>query len=296
MTTNPLISVIIPFLNAEKFLQEAIESVFTQTYENWELLLVDDGSTDASTVIAHCYLEQYPEKVCYLEHEGHQNLGVCASRNMGIYHAKGTYIALLDADDVWFPHKLEQQVSIMEAQPEARLVYGCSLYWQSWTGNIEDLQKDYLPELSLEPDTLYKPPMLLTLNHPLGKATSPCPSNILLHRDVIERVGGFEEQMQGIYQLFEDQAFLVKAYLNVPIFVSRKCWDKYRLHPDSCCSRVNSSGQHQHVRLFFLEWLEKYLSTQKGRNTSAWQSVQRELWTYRHPILYKLKSLTQKIL
>ena len=107
MKNKPLVSCITIFFNAEKFFEEAIESVFVQTYKNWELLLVDDGSTDGSTTIARNYAEHYPEKVCYLEHEGHQNRGMSASRNLGIRHAKGDYVALLDADDIWLPQKLE---------------------------------------------------------------------------------------------------------------------------------------------------------------------------------------------
>ena len=113
MSNKPLVSAIIIFLNAEKFIEEAIESVFAQTYENWELLLVDDGSTDSSTRIALRYAEQHHDKVRYLEHSGHQNLGMSAARNLGISHAKGAYLAFLDADDVWLPRKLEQQVAIM---------------------------------------------------------------------------------------------------------------------------------------------------------------------------------------
>ncbi len=84
MTSKPLISCIIIFFNAgDKFFIEAIQSVFAQTYENWELLLVDDGSTDGSTDIAISYTQKYPEKVFYLEHEGHQNRGMSATRNLG---------------------------------------------------------------------------------------------------------------------------------------------------------------------------------------------------------------------
>src|ERR687889_2435319 len=96
MSSKPLVSSIIIFLNRERFIQEAIESVFAQTYDNWELLLVDDGSTDGSTQIALRYAERYPEKVRYLEHPGHQNSGMSASRNLGIRYAKGEYIAFLD--------------------------------------------------------------------------------------------------------------------------------------------------------------------------------------------------------
>ena len=78
-----MISVIIIFLNAERFIEEAIESVFDQNYGDWELLLVDDGSSDASSAIARRYTEQHPEKVYYFEHAGHENRGMSASRNLG---------------------------------------------------------------------------------------------------------------------------------------------------------------------------------------------------------------------
>src|SRR5262249_40041371 len=142
MNTEPLVSVIIIFLNAEKFLQEAIESVVAQTYDHWELLLADDGSTDGSTGIARQYADHYPGKVRYLEHAGHQNRGMSASRNLGIRHAVGEYIAFLDADDVWLPHKLEEQVAILNAHPETGMVYGATQVWHSWTGDPKDIPRD----------------------------------------------------------------------------------------------------------------------------------------------------------
>src|SRR2546422_6997659 len=108
MSGKSLVSVITIFYNAERFLREAIESVFAQTYYPWELLLVDDGSVDKSTDIALEYARIYPEKVRYVEHNGHRNLGMSASRNLGIAHAKGEYVTLLDADDVWFPQTLDR--------------------------------------------------------------------------------------------------------------------------------------------------------------------------------------------
>src|SRR3712207_5043688 len=133
MSSDPLVSVIIIFLNAERFVEEAVESVFAQTYDNWELLLVDDGSSDASTAIAGRYAEEHPGRVRYLKHPRHQNRGMSASRNLGIGHAKGEYIAFLDADDVWLEYKLQQQVAILGSHPEASMVYGNTLYWHSWT-------------------------------------------------------------------------------------------------------------------------------------------------------------------
>ena len=125
-TGEPLVSAITIFLDAETFLREAIESVLAQTYANWELLLVDDGSTDGSTEIALGYARLYPQRIRYLEHEGHRNRGMSASRNLGIPHARGEYIALLDADDVWLPLKLERQVAILESDPESAMVYGAT--------------------------------------------------------------------------------------------------------------------------------------------------------------------------
>ncbi|HEY9653496.1 MAG TPA: glycosyltransferase family 2 protein, partial [Coleofasciculaceae cyanobacterium] len=117
MSRKPLVSVVTIFLNTEKYIEEAIESIFAQTYDRWELLLVDDGSSDRSTIIALQYAQQYAGKVRYLEHETHQNRGMSASRNLGVRHAQGEYIAFLDSDDVWLPQKLERQVEILESQP-----------------------------------------------------------------------------------------------------------------------------------------------------------------------------------
>src|SRR3989304_3254714 len=132
MNSKPLISVVIIFLNAEKFIKEAIESVFTQTYDNWELLLVDDGSTDKSTQVAKSYANQHRGKVHYLEHDGHINRGMSASRNLGIRKSKGTYIAFLDADDVWFPNKLEEQLKILLSYPEVSLKEQVYVSGQCW--------------------------------------------------------------------------------------------------------------------------------------------------------------------
>ena len=288
MNEMPLVSVVIIFLNAEKFIQEAIESVFAQTYGHWELLLVDDGSTDGSTKIALRYAEQHPGRVRYLEHDGHRNQGMSASRNLGIKHAKGEYIALLDADDVWLPHKIERQVTIMESCPEAGMVYGATQYWRSWTGNREDIQRDFVPKLAVQANTLVRPPTLLTISYPLNKGVTPCPSDLLIRREAMDRIGGFEESFSGKYQLYEDQAFLAKVYLREHVFVSGESWDRYRLHPDSCVSVVNREGQYHSVRLFFLNWLEKYLAQEGVKDVEVWQALRNALWPYRHPILYQL--------
>jgi glycosyltransferase involved in cell wall biosynthesis len=204
---------------------------------------VDDGSTDDSTTMALRYAEQYTVKVRYLKHVRHQNRGMSASRNLGIRHAKGEYIAFLDSDDVWLPHRLEQQIEILTLYPEVSMVYGLSQYRYNWTRNPEDVQRDFVPNLGVQPDTPFKPPMLSTSLYPLGNSAAPCPSNLLLRREVVERIGGFEESFKGVYEMYEDQAFLAKVWLSEPVFVADKCWDRYRQHAEQLTSVVPRSGK-----------------------------------------------------
>jgi glycosyltransferase involved in cell wall biosynthesis len=277
---KPLVSVVIIFLDEERFIGEAVESVLAQHYDNWELLLVDDGSTDASTEIALRYAELYPEKIRYLEHPGHENRGASAARNLGIADARGEYIAFLDADDVWLPHKLQEQVAILDSHPEVGMVCGLSQYWHSWTGNPEDDERDFVPELGVEPNRLYEPPTLLTLLHPLGDAGAPPPSDIIVRHETAKCVGGFEETFGTKHQLYEDQAFLTKVYLKYIVYVANARWDKYRLHPDSCSAAVERTGQYQYVRLFFLNWLARHLTQERVKTADIWVSLQEALRPY----------------
>jgi len=284
MSSQSLVSVVLIFLNAEQFIQEAIESVFAQTYPNWELLLVDDGSTDRSSAMARKYAEQHPERVLYLEHPDHQNFGKNASRNLGICYARGEYIAFLDADDVWMPHKLGQQVAILDSHPEAAMVYGLSQYWYSWTGTAEDKQRDFQHELGVSPDTLIKPPALISLFFLAQKAAIPNPSNILVRHEIIEEVDGFDEALGDYY---EDQAFYAKVCLKAPVFAASECWNRYRQHPNSSSSIAQKTGLEYSSRLFFLNWLARYLSDQGVQDREIWEGLRKQLWRYRHPILFR---------
>jgi glycosyltransferase involved in cell wall biosynthesis len=282
MYNQPLVSVVIIFLNAERFIQEAIESVFAQTSHDWELLLVDDGSSDGSTAIARRYAEKYPERVRYLEHPGHANRGMSASRNLGIHYSQGHYIALLDADDVWLSNTLEEQVVILETHPAAAMVYGPIQWWYSWTGKPEDRERDYVEKLGVPPDTIIQPPRLLPL---FLQDKAAVPSGILVRRQIIERVGGFEDTFRGEY---EDQVFCAKLCFNAPVFASGRCWYRYRQHPDSCVLIGQRTGETYAARLFFLNWLATYLSEQKVQDRGIWQALRFELWPYCHPRAFRL--------
>ena len=287
MSSKPLVSGIIIFLNEEQFIKEAIDSVFAQTYDNWELLLVDDGSTDRSTAIARQYAEQYPEKVRYLEHENHQNRGMSASRNLGISNCLGEYVASLDADDIWLPHKLEQQVAIMESQPEAAMVYGPLHRWYSWNGNPEDIHREDLYGFGsngVHPysNTLVEPPKLLTL---FLQDEYFIPGGALVKREAIASVGGYEEAFRGMY---EDTVVHVKLCLTSKVFVSTQCWYKYRMHPEACTHVSWLKGEDTSAQQIYLKWVEKYLSKQGIKDPEVWQAFRQVLWRCRHPRLYRL--------
>jgi glycosyltransferase involved in cell wall biosynthesis len=284
MTETPVVSVVVIFLNAERFLREAVESVLGQTYAAWELLLVDDGSTDGSTETAMSYVDRYPGQVRYLEHAGHQNLGMSVSRNLGIRHALGEFIATLDADDVWTPGKLEEQVRILRAHPEVGVTYGRTLNWHSWSGSPTAGEQDTYASLGVEPETIYRPRFLFKRAIE-GDITTPSMSGIFFRREVFDRSGGFEEEFRG---MFEDQVFVAKVFLAETVYVSGQVWDKYRIHPDSCCSVNMAEGAYARTHYAYLSWLHEYLIARGLKGGVGWYAIQVSLLPYRHPAIAPL--------
>jgi len=268
----PRVSVVIIFLDAAQFLREAIDSVVAQTYRDWELLLVDDGSTDASASIAREYVEDLPDKVRYLTHPGGENRGMSASRNLGIRRSAGELVALLDADDVWHPDKLEGQVQILDANPEAAMVYGPTEWWFGWTRRPEDAARDFVHHLGVPTETLINPPDLLVglLD---DEGISPCTCSMLIRRKVLDEVGGFEESFRGLY---EDQALCAKVCLSWPVYAARDCWYRYRQHPGSACSVAERSGTRGPTRLVFLEWLAGYLDAHEPVAPRVREALERQ--------------------
>ena len=109
---NDLVSILMPTFNAEKFIKAAVESVQKQTYENWEMILVDDASTDETVKI----IADFAQKDSRIKHYQLQtNSGNGFARNIALEKASGKYIAFLDADDLWFPEKLEKQIQFLKA-------------------------------------------------------------------------------------------------------------------------------------------------------------------------------------
>ena len=281
--TPPLVSAITTFLNGERFIAEAIESVLTQTYRNWELFLVDDGSTDGATSIAKSYAARYPDRIRYLEHEGHRNRGISASRNVGLSVARGHYIAFLDADDAWLPDKLTAQVSLLEERPDVGVMYGNTLYWHGWTGRPEDRARDYYPSLGVS-DGVF-PGWQLLARILQRRVAVPCIHSVLLRAHVLRRVGGFEERFTG---MFEDQACYAKLLLDGPVLVVNHSWEQYRIHDDSCCAVARRDGSAGSARQMYLEWLDAYLRTAPATDPEVHAALRTALWPYRHPRLHRL--------
>lgn len=281
-TRAPRVSVITIFLNEERFLTEAVESVLAQTYPHWELLLCDDGSTDGSAAIAKDYAAAH-DRIRYLQHPGGANRGMSATRNLGLAHARGEYVALLDGDDVWLPHKLARQVACLDAHPEAAMVYGPSLWWHSWaSGNSDD---DSETALSVRPVGHTSGRRVLKRTLQLrGDPLFTC--SILARRSAVVEVGGFEKQFTG---LFEDQAFFSKFLLVHDVFVMPDVLDRYRQHPDSCCAVANRDERAGHTSMtdahrVYTDWLWDYTSSHSV-DAKIQRLVARERWLSRHSAL-----------
>ena len=285
----PRVSCAIIFLNEARFLGEAIASVLAQTYTDWELLLVDDGSTDASARIAQEFAERRPDKVRYIDHNGHANRGKSASRNLALNQARGELLAYLDGDDVWLGDKLERQVAIFDRYPQAQMVCGATDYWRSWDGSSagED-QLRWTGEVDrkavLEAGHLYPPRSLLRHFYPIGHGLTPSQSGYMIRRQFALELGGFEERFKT---LFEDLLFITKMVVQGSVVVSNDCFDRYRQHPSSSSNRA-SRAEWLAVKRSYLEWLRDYLRGHGADDPDLQRRVRREILRCRFPKLHQI--------
>ena len=288
---RPTVTVVMIFLNARAYIEEAIESVLAQTYRDFELVLVDDGSTDGSTEIAKGYAARYPSLVVYTEHAGHQNLGMSASRNHGVATGRGRLVSFLDADDVWLPERLHRFVNEMRLFPAADMLYGPTLYWHSWAAprppegaeEEPDSSEDYEGHLGLPTHVVLEPPQVLRAWLASRGASLPGICSLLIRREAYEAIGGFEPSFRGLY---EDQVFLSKIALERAIVVIPDVLDYYRQHAGSCCHQGVATGEYHPdglhpARRRYLFWLEEYCQKRGVTDPELWQALEREAWPYR---------------
>ncbi len=266
-----LISVIVPFLNGGAWLLEALESVICQTYPNVEIIVMDDGSHSYDSNLAKEFCQQYPEKILYTEHESHCNKGVSASRNEAAKFARGNYLAFLDADDKWLPAKLETQLRFLKANPQASMACEGIIKWYSWQ---DEKAADYVQPIGVPAGKYYPPLKLTKLLYPFAEAAPPAPSGFMVRKDIFENIGGFEASYNGIYELYEDQAFLAKMYLQETIYVADTANVMYRKRENSMCSSANDATRYQTVRAFFFHWLESYMDARQINDKQVYQLLQ----------------------
>jgi glycosyltransferase involved in cell wall biosynthesis len=180
------VSVIIPFYNREKYIDQAIESVLAQTVRPLEIILVNDYSRESS----RRYLDRFAN-VCRIV-DLPVNVGLAGSRNAGIRAARGRFVALLDDDDIWLPEKLQKQCQYMEDHPECSVVH--TAVWAFFSDKPDELWKDFGP-----------PP--LTLPQALTHNYWAVPSTLLIRSHALRAVGGFDER----FRENEDRDFMIRC-------------------------------------------------------------------------------------
>lgn len=217
---SPFVSVVIPTYNCAPFLAEALQSVFEQDYPSFEVIVVDDASTDHTPEI----IKLFGERVAYLRLS--ENSGPAAARNRGIAESRGEYLALLDADDVWLPGKLRAQMNFLVRNPEFKLVYG---RWARWNpdsaGKFPPRQQfaEEAPPDGIDEDesgNLYARLLLDSLITTIA---------VVMHRTVYDRVGGFDESLRT----GEDYDFWLKASHDFAVCKLNRRTALYRIHSNS---------------------------------------------------------------
>lgn len=161
---NPLVTVLLPVYNAELYIADAVESILKQTFRDFELLVINDGSTDKSSEIIRSFKD---ERIRLVENE--INLRLIATLNKGIKLAKGTYIARMDADDISLPERLQKQVSFMETHPEV----GVCGTWFEQLGNPGKIVKYPEEDAAIRIMMLYQTPF--------------CHPSVILRKEVLEK-------------------------------------------------------------------------------------------------------------
>lgn len=209
MIEKPIVSVVIPAWNPGEFLRLTIESVYLQMFKDWEIILVNDGSTKAEFE----NMVRISEEDVRISLLPQPNLGVSTARNLGFRHSNGKYLAFLDADDLWLPENLLRKVTYLENHPEVGLVHSDMQVINdksSEPGSILTGQEgDVLDQLLLWESTVI-----------------PAPSSILVRRSVIESIGQFDEELSTA----ADQEFFFRVSAKYKIGRIPLVLGKYRVH------------------------------------------------------------------
>ncbi len=243
---NPIVSVIVPTYNAEKFVAETIQSVQAQTYSNWEMIIVDDGSTDNTASIIKQAIENDSRIHYYYQTNGKQG----KARNLAIKHALGKYLAFIDADDLWHPQKLEKQIHVFDHIPEVDLVYCNGISFMDTIQNIIQTHQEPSGLRKIDEQFQY----LLS-----GKSLPNL--SVMVKKDCVDEIGGFMEDLR--LQNAEDyQLWLRLADHHCQMYGLDENLFYYRLHPNQVTNE-DSMAMEQSVWAVYLASLKKISKEEK---------------------------------
>ncbi len=221
----PKVSVIIPTYNRLPMLKEAVQSVLAQDYEDFELMVVDDGSTDGTSEV----MKQYGGRVKVIQHQ--ENRGVSAARNRGILQAKGKYIAFLDSDDLWVKGKLKIQVAFLDENPHYSLCYTDEI-WIRRGKRVNPMKKH-----SKYSGWIFEKCLPLCIISP---------SSVMMRKTLFSTVGLFDEALP----VCEDYDFWLRLSIRFPIFfINKKLIIKRGGHPDQLSNRSWGNDRYRVIAL-----------------------------------------------
>lgn len=216
IANRPLVSVITPAFNAEQYVAETLDSVFAQTYDNYEVIVADDGSTDRTAEIVKA---RYPKARYFWQPNG----GQPAARNLGLRHARGDMIAFLDSDDLFLPEMLETQVATLIDHPNSEWCYGDALFFSGSPDNVVD--RGSASRRCYEGDVLEQ----LFLNNFIMSGT------LLFRRGVFDKTGPWDESVSSA----EDWNMYLQIAKHCPnLKFTNKALALRRLHADSKIQRM----------------------------------------------------------
>lgn len=228
-----VVSIVTPVFNGEKFIDACIDSVRAQTFTDWEMLVVDDGSTDGTFDLVQEHAAQ-DSRIRLLTHPGHQNQGVSKSRQLGVSQCCGKYVSMLDADDLFEPAKLELQVSVADRHPDCVVFHGRGVCVdqngvKKPSPNLADSFNDFATH-----DHVYdfcKHERFLQQNPILN-------SSALIRRDALSATAyGFEQLFQ-----YEDWTLWVLLAQRGSFYVGTEDLVCYRVHDESASALVAESS------------------------------------------------------
>jgi glycosyltransferase involved in cell wall biosynthesis len=256
MSSDPLISVVIPAYGTRETIEQSIDSVLVQTYPHYEIIVVDDGSPDN---ISSLIETSYGKKVILIRQD---NLGLAGARNTGIKHAKGAYIAFLDSDDVWLPDKLTTQAEQIKNSPNTDVFYGDCYFWD---GNT---QSGLWTELHQQKDGLV-PKELIERTVMIPVLTA------VVKAEALREVGGFDKTLRRV----EDYDLWLRLAVAGKIFTaSPEPLALYRINPKGLSSNVLAQAVTQ------LEVYQKLIHNPLAQPFAS--QIKSQIRIFRHEILH----------